>query len=245
MPSEHDKYRRYLRAHGHKALQDAGPVRDHIAYLREHPDGGMTCQAIADAAGVAMSVVSEIGRGKRNQLRDTIANKILAVDYRGVDTPHGAWMDPTGTTRRIEALYAIGMTCRVMADEMGKANVRVVWNYRNDKYVTARVQQKVKEMYDKLRYVDPYDLDIFPPVISRNKRMAKERGWAPPMCWDDDTIDDPNAHPEWTGACGSMKGVRLHRKHSIMPLCPPCKEAQMADLRHWAALREEKEKSDE
>lgn len=246
MPSKlpQDKYRRYLRAKGIRADVDAAPVRAHILYLREHPDGGMTCQAIADAAGVAMSVVSVVGRGSQLTMRDTIAEKILAVEYRGwkdANKAVGAWMDPTGTIRRLQALYAVGWTCTQMAETMNHPNPRVVWHYMQNKYVTAMVAQRVKAMYEKLRYVNPRDMGVFPPVITRNKNMAKKNGWAPPSCWDDDEIDNPLAEPEWTGACGSMKGVRLHRKHSIMPLCARCKAAQTRDLEAWRGTRAKEE----
>jgi hypothetical protein len=59
-------------------------------------------------------------------------------------------------------------------------------------------------------------------------RAARDRataaGWAPAAAWDDDTIDDPAAIPQWTGHCGTAKGVDLHARHDI-PLCPPCQGA--------------------
>ena len=33
------------------------------------------------------------------------------------------------------------------------------------------------------------------PGAERARSTAKRKGWAPPMAWDDDTIDDPQAKP--------------------------------------------------
>jgi hypothetical protein len=45
-----------------------------------------------------------------------------------------------------------------------------------------------------------------------------------PDHWDDDTIDDPNAVPEYTGRCGSIVGALIHLRESI-PMCPPCEQS--------------------
>lgn len=34
---------------------------------------------------------------------------------------------------------------------------------------------------------------------------ARRHGWAPPMAWDDETIDDPNATPEGVGPAGTRR----------------------------------------
>lgn len=227
--SKQAKYRRYLRTRGIGAFTSAAQVTAHVKYLYTHPDGGMTCQSIADASGVAMSTVSELQRGTKTTVRVTTADKLMACEYRGIDTAHGAWMDPTGTRRRIEALYTIGFSCPAMAEVMGQANPRVVWNYLHNTYMTAMVVMRVKVMYEKLRYADPADFNVAPQVSTRNKNMAAKRNWAPPHCWDDDSIDNPDVGPEWTGACGSARGWRIHYKEGILPACVACKEAKAKD----------------
>src|SRR5690606_31398529 len=45
--------------------------------------------------------------------------------------------------------------------------------------------------------------------------------------WDPDTIDDPDAYPEWTGACGTHRGRLIHKREGT-PVCGPCKAAPEA-----------------
>ena len=46
--------------------------------------------------------------------------------------------------------------------------------------------------------------------------------------WDDDTIDDPAAFPDWTGKCGTPDGYDAHYKMKILPSCQPCRDARAA-----------------
>ncbi|MCQ9186232.1 hypothetical protein KMT30_45815, partial [Streptomyces sp. IBSBF 2953] len=66
--------------------------------------------------------------------------------------------------------------------------------------------------------------------ITRARRHALAHGWAPVGAWDDDTIDDPGAHPDWTGKCGTTEGFWAHR-YIDAPACGPCRDAFNASER--------------
>jgi len=66
-------------------------------------------------------------------------------------------------------------------------------------------------------------------------RAARE-GWAPPAAWDGIDMNDPDAFPDFTGHCGTLKGHRLHETCGI-PICDPCRDAKAADSRERRAAR--------
>jgi hypothetical protein len=97
-------------------------------------------------------------------------------------------VDGVGTQRRLRALAAIGWTHADIAAHMGKSMSAVERMARccgpRVRVVTA---EAVKQVYEKLSMT---------PGPSALVRMHAERhGWPPPLAWDDDLIDDPDATP--------------------------------------------------
>jgi hypothetical protein len=41
------------------------------------------------------------------------------------------------------------------------------------------------------------ELQLTPGSCERARRRAKKLGWAPPLAWDEDAIDDPDARPDF------------------------------------------------
>lgn len=241
-----DKYRRVMNAKGVKFLVDAAPVREHAIYLHEHPSGGMTQDAIARKAGLSQKAIHHLIVGQRKQpdgssapvlkVRRHTADAILAVHYEPPEDPGGparvgAYTDPTGTQRRMQALAAIGFGAPFQADFLGngaRASAYVIMHgHRSGSrrgYVMWNTALQVSKMYDKLSGADPLDFGQLPHAVAHVMGTARNHGWAPPGCWDSDTINDPEAIPEWTGRCGTPRGYRIHRREDI-PVCGPCLHA--------------------
>lgn len=75
--------------------------------------------------------------------------------------------------------------------------------------------------------------------IAKTKARARRQRWAPTWAWDGDTLDDPDASPEWTGACGTAEGYRIHIRETIfegnpLPLCDRCREVVESRPPDWA-----------
>lgn len=106
-----------------------------------------------------------------------------------------------GTQRRIRALMAAGWGLRKIADHMGITKSAVGRLCRDPlPRVTILLAMRVRAAYDALwRGPDHCDRGVM-----RTRLYAARRGWAPPLAWDDDTIDDPDARP--TG----MRPIRSH-----------------------------------
>lgn len=122
-------------------------------------------------------------RGCQRKAQAEFAKRQLRA-LHGLPSP---LIDATGTRRRIQALNAIGWD-----------NGRIMKRLGMDPYGSrtlfrgARVHQntaaKVARVYD--------ELSMTPGPSVRARLHAQRRGYAPPLAWDDDTIDDPNAVPD-------------------------------------------------
>jgi hypothetical protein len=93
-----------------------------------------------------------------------------------------------------------------------------------------RVARAVRALYDELWRADPREHGVDNQAYSRTRNHAAAHGWAPVGAWDDDTIDDPAAFPDWTGRCGTPEGYSDHYRLDI-PYCLPCREARAAQRR--------------
>lgn len=131
-----------------------------------------------------------------------------------------------GTLRRLQALCAIGWTQREIGAHMGVTRSRVSNIIRNTRQnVTRETAQRVAEVYDELSMTVRVGREA-----ARIRRYAASKGWVPPLAWDDETIDDPDARPvglipryESAGYDESRvqrridgdRSVRLHRGETV------------------------------
>lgn len=106
----------------------------------------------------------------------------------------------TGTVRRLRALYALGWTCVQLGERMGVSKTRVA-QLLSGRCVTVMPEtaEKVAGLYRDLSMVVPMDRPAVrrgdSPIHERTRWHARKRGWLPPLAWDDDLIDDPDARP--------------------------------------------------
>lgn len=157
-------------------------VREHINHLRDH---GVGLDAIAESAGIARISVQRITYGTYKYVTTETAEAILAV------TPRAAkQVNPTGTRRRLQALATLGYSYPYLSEKLG-VNPRGVAAYAapSKRWVMRDTAEKVRQLYD--------ELSMKPGPDQTAALRAKNKGWAPPLAWDDDTIDDPNALPKF------------------------------------------------
>jgi hypothetical protein len=108
-------------------------------------------------------------------------------------------VDGAGTRRRLQALIARGWSKRKLALRLGMkpSNFGITFVGRRVRASTARA---VRVLYDELWDVAPPEATHGDRIAaSRARRYARTQGYAPPLAWDDDTIDDPAAKPEGAG----------------------------------------------
>jgi len=193
---------------------DATPATRHVQALINK---GCTISGIVNATKASHYTIVDLAEGTLHRILPDTARQILAFQPTPDHPAFGYWTPATGTVRRLQALVAIGHPLHSIAAEldMPECTLRCIANETRAN-VAKNVAAGVGNVYAQ-RSTQPGPSDIA-------KRNATAKGWVPPECWDDDTIDDPTAHPEWTGDCGTDRGWWLHRSNHI-PVCPRCKAA--------------------
>lgn len=104
-------------------------------------------------------------------------------------SPPAGLVARVGAARRVRALMALGHnseTIGAAAGITGRLVLKVV--YTPGPWVTAARYEQVCVAYEALSMRAGSD--------SRVRQWALERGWAPPLAWDDEDLDDPDATPD-------------------------------------------------
>lgn len=194
-------------------------VREHLRELGEY---GIGLKRVAKLSGVSTGTLSKImfgvyappegefrgckGEGKRVRepsrrvLRST-AEKIYAVEPIFDNLADSAVIEtPIGVPRRVQALIALGWSQSQLAARLG---IRHRGNFHLHEHrwtITAGRVRQVHALYDQLSMTLPPETTWHQKsAANRSRGYAAVRGWAPPLAWDDDTIDDPAAEPNLTG----------------------------------------------
>lgn len=178
---------------------DAAPVLEHVQALLA---AGYGQNRIADLAGVSQSVIYTLLHGRPGagkpptaRLSGHTACRILALPLPSVDQlADHTLIDGTGTRRRLQALIAVGWTHLALSRELGWTNgnfSRLLHGYGGKGLVQVRTRRAVVALYDRL-------WNITPPggPDPRAIALARRHGWASPLAFDDEEIDDPNARPK-------------------------------------------------
>jgi DNA-binding Xre family transcriptional regulator len=205
---------------------DAGPARAHV---RACMAAGIGTRRICALSGVSRAAVTGLLYGKQRpgkptvpsaRIRPDVSAKLLAVPIGTGSLAPGMCVDATGTHRRLQALIAIGWS----RAELGRRIEVTPQNFTSlmtTEQVTVRTAAAVRALYDELSMQPRTATDHRIRVsINRARNSAAAAGWAPPLAWDDEDIDDPAAKPHLTdrGPVGDRKQEReelvrtLHRQ---------------------------------
>jgi hypothetical protein len=132
---------------------DHAPVVEHVRALRA---AGISVQAIADMAGVALSQIQAlaydgtIGRTRTWGIRPSTAQAILAVTPCMDAVPDNYWIDATGTQRRLRALQRSGWPLTHVADRLGVSVQYIDSLCKPNRKVTAGTAKKIRAIYREL-----------------------------------------------------------------------------------------------
>lgn len=232
----------------------AAPVRAHVEQLQE---AGLGWRRIADLAGVSRNTVNKILYGRKGKppsakVRPETAAKILAVTADLGNLGDHARVDATGTHRRLQALVAIGWSQTKLATrldlEIGNFNTML----HQRAAVNAETARAVRNLYEQLWNTPPREVTSGEKqAASRSRNYAAARGWAKPMAWDDNTIDNPAAAPEGTEAATRPGRAKLPAGDELLWLVSlgetdealamrfGCTPEAVAQARHRAAKKQE------
>lgn len=235
-----DRRRYRMIAYGQwQPFVDAEPVRRHVRALMAYGVGWMR---IARLVGVPQSTVEKLlygdprrGQAPSKRIRPETAERLLALSPSPDLLDSAASVDGTGTRRRLQALVAAGWPQRQLAVRLGIDPSNINRTIRDER-VYAGTDRAARALYDDLWNEDPVRHGVRAQSVSLARSCARRNGWAPVGAWDDDTIDDPAAEPDWTGRCGTPQGYYAHRVAGT-PTCARCRVAVNAVQREQRAAR--------
>ena len=196
---------RVQRAYGAapESMVDGDIVRAHLSRLAARGLGQLRVAALAGVRrrwlANMINGVPHRGYPPTKRVRADLAAKVLAVP---LDAPPaaGAVVDGTGTRRRLQALVAIGWTQERLGRKLGMSASNMDSLIERDR-VLARTAARVRDLYRELAGQPPPARTAAQRcAINRSRRYAAARGWASPMAWDGEEIDNPAARPDTRGA---------------------------------------------
>ncbi|HEY5482811.1 MAG TPA: hypothetical protein VIK31_03230 [Propionibacteriaceae bacterium] len=189
--------------YGRSKQAAAEQIRQHVLELGRQ---GMGWKYVASAGGVAPSTVSNLLYGRYPsdpshvdyrppaiRINTDAAARLLAV--RLMHAPHTP-IDSTGTRRRLQALVTLGWSVSELGRRLDKtpSNMHTMLQAA---MILEATRRRVVALYDELWDTPRIGATHHERVaVSRAKNYAAAHRWAPPLAWDDDTIDDPDATPE-------------------------------------------------
>ena len=133
----------------------------------------------ATGGRVTSSAIWDLMHGKRTRVRLSTARLI----EEALDNLESTFVPQIGAQRRIRALCAIGWDQTYQSEYSGISTRSL----KRCTQITRRVHEAVCRMYE--------DLSMKPGPSIYSKAAAKANNWAPPLAWDDDALDDPDAKP--------------------------------------------------
>lgn len=165
------------------------PVADRIRELRSV---GYSMADISELTGLDKTTLDRIVAGRRKQVQVNTYLMLMGVPSpstfvaKGVHNQGRLRIPNVGTRRRLRALAAIGYSLEHLAKEFG-VTVTPVHQWMTRDHVAPETACRVRDVFERLQAL---------PGPSNNAALrAKAKGWPPPMAWDEDTIDDPDAEP--------------------------------------------------
>lgn len=220
------KRRRVLAERGIPALiKDPALVEYCRSYVRSLHGRGMSYKQMARQAGYTdLHHFANFVHADTKSIRRTKYVQLMALRFEPpFESEHGAQVPLTGVRRRLQALQVDGFPLEWLADRL-PIQVRHVGRLARgeiEQHTHYYIAAAVSDLYAKLEQADPLDLGISRTASLKTTSWAKKRKYAPRKCWDPDTIDDPEAFPEYTGVCGTISGPGVHKREKI-PLCRAC-----------------------
>lgn len=179
---------------------DAAPVREHIRALRA---AGIGVERIAMLAGISTSHVRELANPGRDgnpgirRVRPETAHQVLRIRVDQANRAPRSHVIATGTRRRLQALIAVGWPLDELAARLGRSSAGLRRSMLSGS-VTAQTAQDVSGLYEELWNLrPPQSTDDQRAATDAARAFAAERGWLPPLAWDDiDTDPDLRHHTE-------------------------------------------------
>lgn len=166
---------------------DVAPVLVHIDRLMA---AGWRQVDICRRSGVSQGTVSDILHGVGSKM--TVPNAEAIITLKPADAPRGRTVSSVGVIRRLTALVALGYYMREVCARAGLDPL-----YGANLMADRRTNGRTRAHVDAADAIDRVfrELCMKPGPHNRARNIAAARGWVPPLAWDEDEMDDPDAKP--------------------------------------------------
>ncbi len=188
------------KAYGRSLYVPADAARAHVERVRA---AGWGLKTISAESGVSYSSLGKLvygfrGRPPSVRITRSTEQRILAVPLPTVRQLGSKQHTPAvGAMRRLRALAVLGWSTQEMCRRAG-IGYQGFYAVISGRYDTCYVRTwvAIADLYEQLWQTLPPETTKGERISARKtRRLAAQRGWAPALAWDDDTIDDPRAHP--------------------------------------------------
>lgn len=189
---QHKQYLARAYAMGGSTTVPADQARKVLADLAET----MSYSTIAAALGTSHTFVGRVIRG---EIKRTSPERHAAImSLAGTVQPKGGSQVPAlGTTRRLQALHALGYSWVRIAEHTPGYSLTAIKNTGNGRVPTVKAKnaRMIADVYERLSMRLPQPVDQYDAgAIAAARNAARRHGWVVPLAWDDP--DDPNERPE-------------------------------------------------
>lgn len=177
----------------------AAPARPILQGLM---DEGFTKNLIMIVTGIDEHVIRRIIEGGNRIDRDRLA-RIMRLNRQVMldQAPEGGQVPAVGSQRRLQALMRLGWSQQQLAgDDLAFRRVLTDICAGSRKRVTAGTHRRIAALYAQLSMT---------PGPSKIARYERIKGFSPQLAWDDDSLDDPAAHPNVDGTGNTRMSLYL------------------------------------
>lgn len=163
------------------------------ARLMDLVDADVPLRAIAQATGLSDTAVGHLVAGRRELVHRHTAELVADLSLADVFDRASGNVPSIGATRRIQALMAIGWR-KADLEVAGVPAAQLVTRTRAR--VSVQGWRRTREVYERL--------SMTPGPSQTCRDRARARGYAPPLAWDEDAIDDPRSAPHVDSATPAL-----------------------------------------
>ena len=168
---------------GRPRYVDSAPVRVRLQGL---VDAHVPVRALGRVTGLSATTVRKILDGDQPRVQRATAARVARLSpgdvYANQSTGH---VPRVGAARRVQALLAMGWPHHALG-AAGIVNSAQIIGASGD-LITVQRWRQVRDVYDRL--------SMTPGPSPETRGWAAKLGYAPPLAWDEEGIDDPTATP--------------------------------------------------
>ena len=178
---------------GRPRYVDAEPVRDR---LRSLVADQVPLRTLGRVTGLSPTTVRKILDGDQASVQRATAARVFQVNPQDVYLAQSTGHVPRiGAVRRVQALLAMGWPHHALGAAGITHSAQIICAAGD--LITAARWRQVRDVYDRL--------SMTPGPSPETRGWAAKLCYAPPLAWDEESIDDPAAAPQ----CGAAAAAEV------------------------------------